>query len=350
MTAIDASLAAPARPDRPVHRAPAETGDPARSGAEHAAGSAGASTRREAIKRWAMRAFWIVALIVGGWLIHRTFRTYGIDHILSAIAAVPTGRLIAAGAFAAASYACLTLFDWLGTRYVERPLPWRHVATASFVSLSLGHSIGFAGLSSGAIRYRFYNRWGFSTGDVARLVVFCGTTVGIGLTTLAGIALVADPWLARDVTGLDETTSRLAGLACLAVVAAYVALAAFRPAPLRLWRWTLDIPSPRLAIAQVVVGTVNFALVAACLHQALAALSDAPYLGVASVYVLANVATLITHVPGGLGVIESVVTALVPAAQAIGAVVVFRVVYFLVPLAIGATVLAFVELRLARRE
>ena len=102
--------------------------------------------------------------------------------------------------------------------------------------------------------------------------------------------------------------------------------------PLRIRRWSLEIPAFRLAIGQVLIGSINFAFVAACLHQALAAVADVAYLGVASVYVIANATALVSHVPGGLGVIESVVMYLLPQSDLIGPLLVFRFVYFLAPL------------------
>lgn len=329
--------------DPPRSPAPAET-------ATEADGAEAEDRPTPAWKRWGARLFWIAALILGIWLIRRTFEKYGFEEIVAQVSAIPPGRLAMAGLFAAASYACLTLFDALGARYVGRPVPYRKTAVASFVSLSLGHSIGFAGLSSGAIRYRFYRRLGFRVSEVAKLVVFCGMTVGLGLTVLAGVALLLEPWLARDVTGLSVTASRLAGAGCLAVAALYLGIAALRPRPIRVWRWTVEVPSLKLAALQILVGTVNFALVAACLAQALAVVAEVPYLGVASVYVLANVATLITHVPGGLGVIESVVTLLIRSEAVIGAVIVFRLVYFIVPLMLGATTFAIIGGRRWWRE
>jgi uncharacterized membrane protein YbhN (UPF0104 family) len=114
----------------------------------------------------------------------------------------------------------------------------------------------------------------------------------------------------------------------------------------RFRRWSLPMPSLRIAAGQIAAGTLNFACVAACLHQALLGAAEVPYLSVATVYVLATVATLITHVPGGLGVIESVVLYLLPQGQLIGAVLVFRFVYFLVPLALGSLLFALTELKL----
>ena len=104
----------------------------------------------------------------------------------------------------------------------------------------------------------------------------------------------------------------------------------------------------RIAAAQIVVGTVNFACVAACLHQVLLGVEDIPYLSVATVYVAANLASLVSHVPGGLGVIEAVVVHLLPGVPLIGAVLVFRFVYFLVPLMIGSLLFLTSEVLLRR--
>ena len=110
------------------------------------------------------------------------------------------------------------------------------------------------------------------------------------------------------------------------------------------------MPPLRLAIGQVMIGSINFAFVAACLHQALAAVADVAYLGVASVYVIANATALVSHVPGGLGVIESVVMYLLPQKDLIGPLLVFRFVYFLVPLGLGSILLAVTELFYRRRS
>jgi glycosyltransferase 2 family protein len=276
-------------------------------------------------------------------LLYRALSRYSYDEVVAAVAAIPSWRLASAGAFAAGSYFCLTWFDWLALRYVRQPLPYRRAALVSFISLSLGHNIGFAGLSSGAIRYRFYSRWGLSAGDVAKVILFSGTTVGLGLMILGGIGLLARGDLAREITGLSHTSIVGLGLLCFVLAGCYVAVAwVHRPIWVRGRK--LEMPNMRLVMAQLVVGPLNFACVAGCLHEALAAVVNTPYLGVASVYVIANIAALISHVPGGLGVIESVVVFLLPAANVIGAVLVFRFLYFLVPLALGGLLFAGAEI------
>jgi uncharacterized membrane protein YbhN (UPF0104 family) len=293
-------------------------------------------------------AFVLVAL--AAFLLYRTLSRYSLDEITASLTSIPASRLALAGLFAAGSYLCLTCFDFLALRYVGQKLPYRKAALASFCSLSLGHNIGFAALSSGAIRYRFYSRWGVPVGDIAKIILFCGATVGLGLTMLGALALLLRSDLAAKMTGLSQAAVVGIGSAGLVAVLAYVALAAHVRKPLHIGAWSIEMPPLRLALAQIVIGPVNFACVAACLHQALTALADVPYLAVATAYVTANVSALISHVPGGLGVIETVVLYLLPHAKVIGALVAFRAIYFLVPLAIGGPLFGLCELMLKKRK
>ncbi len=168
----------------------------------------------------------VAAIALAAFLLYRTLSRYSMAEIAASVAAIPAHRLFFAAGFGAASYLCLTFFDYLALRYVGHPLPYRKAALASFVALSMGHNIGLAALSSGTIRYRFYSRWGLSAGEVAKVVLFCGMTVGLGLVTLGGAALIMRASLAEDITGLDRPLVIGLGALCLAAAAGYVALAA----------------------------------------------------------------------------------------------------------------------------
>ena len=292
----------------------------------------------------------IVSVLLAAFLLYRTLSGYSIQEIASSITSAPAWRLGAAMGFAAASYFCLTFFDYLALRYVKHPLAYPKAALTSFSALSLGHSIGFSGLSSGAIRYRYYSRWGLGVADVAKLVLFCGTTVALGMIALGGIALLLKSQAATELTGFSRTGVVALGVACLASLAIYLALAAWVRQPLKIRKWEIEMPSLRLALAQVGIGAANFACVAACLHQAVSAFADVPYVTVAAAFIIANTAALLAHVPGGLGVIEAVVVNLIPESGVFAAVLVFRVVYFLVPLGVGAATFGISEFMLKRRS
>lgn len=295
------------------------------------------------IKRVLINVALVLCLMLAAYLLYRVFSRYTLSDVLESIRTIPGARVLGGLGFAAASYLCLTGFDWLALRYAGRPLSYPRAAIASFTSLSIGHNLGFAALSSGAVRYRFYSRWGLNAEEVAKVILFCGVTVGIGLSALAGIALIINPQDAANLLKLGPASLFALGCACLSLPAVYVILSAIVRAPLRLWKWSFEMPRLKLALGQVVIGTVNFIFVAACLHQMLAVQGQASYVQTATAYVLANIAVLVTHVPGGLGVIEATVSYVLPGAASIGALVAFRVIYFLIPLLIGLPVFAISE-------
>lgn len=278
-----------------------------------------------------------------GYLLYHTFRDYSLEDIVQSVLAIPPAHLALALLFAFGSYLCLTGFDWCGVRAVGGDLSYPRIALASFIALSIGQSVGLSGLSSGALRYRYYSHWGMSTEDVAKIVLLSGVTVGLGMAVLTGIVMVINPSDAAAVLHLSEAVITSIGLACFAVTALYVVLSASLRAPLRIRSWTFQMPRLKIALAQVVIGTVNFALVSACLREVMAVGGDVSYVKAATAFVLANLAILITHAPGGLGVLEATVRHVMGDQASIGSLVAFRVIYFFVPFFIGLPLSLAVE-------
>jgi uncharacterized membrane protein YbhN (UPF0104 family) len=303
-------------------------------------------------KMLALRLITILGIALGGFLLYRAFSRYSLEEIAASLRAIPARNILLALCWAAGSYLCLSVGDWLGLRHVGHPLAYRKVLLGNFVSVALGHSIGFAGLSSGAIRYRFYSRWGLDLGDVAKVVLFSGVTIALGMLSVGAIVLLYDPGAITDVVGIAAASGRPAGILMAGLVAAYVA-AAFRRTALRFRTWTLAVPAPLIAVAQIVTGTANYACVAGCLYYAVAAVSEASYFHAISAFVVGDLAAIVMHVPGGLGVIEFAVMNIVPAAGSlVGALLVFRAAYYLVPLILGIAIFAAAEIkfRLAARR
>jgi len=289
--------------------------------------------------RYAFRVIIVLAIAGAVYLLYRTLREYTIDDISRALRSIPASNLMLGLAFAAGSYLCLACNDALAVRYAGKPLPLHQTAIASFTGLSIGHNVGVAALSSGAIRYRFYSRWGLGTEDVAKVILFCGVTVALGLATLGAVAIFLRPDDVADMTGLSAGGISVAALACLALPIFYLVLSAFLRKPLHIRQWSFQMPSLPLATGQILVGTVNFSLVAATLHQMLSAFEKASYLKVATASITANIAAIISHVPGGLGVLEATIVQILPGAESIAAVIAYRVIYYFIPLAIGLPLL-----------
>lgn len=302
------------------------------------------------VLRTLFRFLVLLAIVAAAVLLVRTLRQYTFEQIETALRAIPFTNLALSLGFAAASYLCLTFFDMLGTHYAGKPQPWHRAALASFVSLSIGHNVGVAALSSAAVRYRYYSRWGLTSTDVALIVLFCGVTVALGLSTLGAAALLLRPAEAMSLTGLGRPAILTAAALAALFPLVYLGLAATLRRSITLRGRSFRLPTLRLALLQVLAGTVNFAFVAASLHQVLSALSDANYLKVAALSIIANVAAIVSHIPGGIGVLEATVAQILPGAEALAAVIAFRVIYYFVPLALGLILFGASEVTLSQLD
>lgn len=299
------------------------------------------------VKRLRQVLPWLAAVVfcIAAVLVWRTVQKHGLAEIGRVLREIPAPDLALAGACAAGSYLCLTFFDFLGLRYVNAKVAYPKAALASFTALSVGHNVGLAALSSGTIRYRFYNRWGVSEADVARVVVFCGLTVAIGLLCLAGIAGLTQPSRAAQFAGVPIAVPVAIGIAAVVLVGAYLVwVLRWR----RTWRvrgFEIEPPRPRIGLLQVVLGTLNFLLVAATFHALLGDSVDVGLLTFASFYAVGNAAAILSHVPGGFGVLEAIVLSVAPGADMVGALIAFRIVYYFIPLALGGLLYGIAEWR-----
>jgi uncharacterized membrane protein YbhN (UPF0104 family) len=289
-----------------------------------------------------------IAFCVALYLLYNVLSRYDPAQIAKSIFAIETSRLGLAMLFVAGSYLSITLADALAARYIGAKLPYRRVALASFVAISIGHTVGIAAASSGAIRYRFYSRWGIGAGDIARIILFCAMTAALGLAALSGLALLLGAEVATGLLSLGQPFAFSLGVLCLGLTAMYAGLGLVTRAPLAIGHWKIPLPPLKLALEQTLVGTMDFCFVAAVLYELLSPATEVGYFGVVAVYVLANIASIVSHVPGGLGVLEAVVVLMIPEASVVGALIVFRAIYFLVPFTLG--VILFVAYELTNRQ
>ena len=267
-------------------------------------------------------------------------------HDLTAdIRATPPHRLALAVALTGLNYMALAGYDLLAFTYIRRRVSRVRVAMASFLAYAISNSVGFAVLSGASVRYRFYTRWGLSADELTRIVVCCSVTFWLGLFALGGLSLVLGP-LAGSSALMERAMLVGVGWALTAVPVAYLVATAVRKAPLRLRSLELPLPPLPVAAAQLFISALDWALAGSVLYALLpaSALSFIQFLGLFLVAILLG---LISHVPGGVGVFEGVLLLLLKpylsTAMVVPSLVVFRAVYYVLPLALGLTGLVLDE-------
>jgi phosphatidylglycerol lysyltransferase len=265
----------------------------------------------------------------------------------AAVRALPRESVLLAVVATVLAYAVLPAYDALALRYVGRSLGARRTVFASLVAYAFSQTIGLAALAGASIRYRFWTAWGLSAAEVAQGVAFTTVTLWLGVATVGGVACLTGELPASVAGPLSPVLVHTLGVVLLAVPVAYLIWNVRARRPVFAGGWRLTAPGVRVAALQITVASVDWLLASLVLYALLAPLGVG--LGtLVRVFVLGQVIGLVSHVPGGLGVFESVVVLalrpVAPAGAVLPALVAYRAIYYAAPFGIAAISLAVYEL------
>ena len=309
--------------------------------------------------RWTFAHVWWPRLRrVGAWmffalvavLLVQQARNIDWREVLDSVREIPGPMLLAALALAACSHALYSTYDLLGRRMTGHDLGTGTVMGVTFISYAFNLNLGSL-VGGVAFRYRLYSRLGLRNSTITRVLGFSMLTNWFGYFVVAGGAFCFWPMTLPPDWRIGSEGLRILGAALLAAGAAYLALCAIaREHTWRIRNQELDTPPLRIALLQLVISCGNWCLIGAviwCLLQ-----QQLPYSAVLSVLLVAAVAGVITHVPGGLGVLEAVFIALLsyrmPQGQLLGALLAYRAIYYLLPLAVATLFYLATELHAKR--
>ena len=267
-------------------------------------------------------------------ILHSHLQAFRPSEVRRALGSLQAWQPFTALGLAAASYLLLTFYDVLALRHIERRLPYRRVALASFIGYAFSHTLGFGSVIGPAVRYRLYTPLGLSTGEVAEASAFVIITFVTGIVAVFPLVVLWDP-SSLEALGITGLAVIAIGMFAAILTAGYVGLGWWINRPLRVLGYLLDLVRPREAIAQIALSVGDLVLVAAVLFVCLPHASAVAYPHVLAIYVLAFVAGMISHVPGGLGVFDAVVlvglSAHLSPDQILAGLLAFRVIYQLIP-------------------
>lgn len=290
-------------------------------------------------------------MLVVGLLVSRA-RTIDWAQVLLSLQHYPLAVVGTAVALAMASLLLYSCFDLLGRHYTGHTLSAPTVMTITFISYAFNLNLGSL-VGGVAFRYRLYSRLGLRTGVIARIMSLSMLANWMGYVALAGLVFSLQPLRLPASWPIDATHLRLIGAALLATAAAYLGVCAFsRQRALRLRGHTVDLPTFHMAGLQLLMGAGNWLLMASIIFvllQQRIAFSD-----VLSALLMGAIAGVITRIPAGLGVLEAVFVALfaqqLPKHELLAALVAYRLVYFMAPLAVASLVYLAIEARARQRR
>jgi uncharacterized membrane protein YbhN (UPF0104 family) len=245
----------------------------------------------------------------------------------------------------ALNYGLLITYDLLALRYLCRSLPLRRVALVSFLGYTLGNNLGTL-LAAAPIRFRFYTRWGLSPSQIVVLISILGLTFWSGLWFLGGVVLV---WVPVDLPSEVQLPfgTRTLGAILLSLSIGYLIVCITWRKPWPIGELHLRPPEPGLMAVQTSVAAVDLMISATALYLVLPGDSLVPFELVLAAYLVGIAVSLLTQVPGGLGVLEVILLTLLKESvgeSVLASVLIFRLLYYVVPLLVGMVTLVAHEI------
>lgn len=283
-----------------------------------------------------------VALI----FLYGELRQYDFDHLYQDITEFPAEQIWLSAVFCIASYIVLTFYDALALLYVKHYLPYWKIALASYLGYTFSHNLGFALFTGGAIRFRLLSRWGLGPGKIANVITFSSVTYWLGCFVLGGLVLIIEPFSVPSIP-FAENGVRILGVFFLSLGIAYIALTVVRRKPFRIFDWEIPLPSWRLALTEVLLASVDWSLAGLVFYVLLPQGIQPSFPYFMGIFFLGQTIGFASHVPGGLGVFETIVLLLLPpgtpSEALVPALVLYRIIYFLIPFSFSAVLLLTYE-------
>ena len=270
--------------------------------------------------------------------------------ILTALADIPPGHIALAALCVVCAFCTLTFYDFFALRTIgKKSVPYRIAALSSFTSYSIGHNLGATVFTGGAIRFRIYSDYGLNAIDVAKICFLSGLTFWLGNLVVLGIGMAYHPAAASEMDLLPPELNRLIALGCLGGIVAYFVWLVTGKERRQLGQngWKVVLPSAKLTLVQILIGVVDLGFCAMAMYLLVPAQPHIDFMSLAVVFILATLLGFASHAPGSLGVFDAAMLVALPQygrEQLLATLLVFRVLYFVIPFTIAISIMGTREI------
>ena len=303
---------------------------------------------RNRLTRWLYPILGFCLLAFSLWVLNRELARYNVEDIVHSLSLISDRQLACAFGFSILGCFVISSYDLIAFRWLQYPLKIKRILFTTFVTYAVSNTTGFTLLIGGGIRYRFYSFWGVPARYIARIIALGNITFWLGLLTLTGITFIINPLQLPNPLNLNTVLIRCMGFIAVGLAGTYLYLSRNRK-KLKFRKKTFCFPELTTSLAQIIIFSLDWALAAAVLYSLIPYYPDKSYFNFFGIYLLAMAASIISNVPGGLGVFETVtifsLPETLPVPDILSSLLVYRAIRFLLPLAIALCFVSCFEIR-----
>lgn len=292
----------------------------------------------------------IIIIAVAAVVLYRKLHNINVAKVLTAMATVEYRDVAISALFVALAYFTLTFYDLFALRTIGRKdVPYRIAALAAFTSYSIGHNVGASVFTGGAVRYRIYSGWGLDAIEVAKICFIAGLTFWLGNITVLGFGFAYHPYAASAIDQLPLWANRALGIAALIVLTGYIAWVWRTPRVIGRQNWQVQLPNGPLTLLQILIGIIDLACCALAMYVLVPNDPHLEFIDIAVIFITATLLGFASHSPGGLGVFDAAMLVALwqyDAEALLAGLLIFRLLYYILPFTLALAVLGIRELSL----
>jgi glycosyltransferase 2 family protein len=295
----------------------------------------------------------VTIIAIAATVLYRILRTINASEVVEAIVTTDWRDIALAALFVAGGYFTLTFYDLFALRTIgRRDVPYWGAALAGFTSYSVGHNVGASVLTGGAVRYRVYSAWGLTAIEVAKICFVAGLTFWLGNATVLGLGIAYAPLAASSIDQLPAWLNRSGAFLILVVLVVYVTWVWQRPRIVGRQGWSVTLPDGPLTLLQIGIGIIDLGFCALAMYMLVPEEPNIGFVTLAVIFVAATLLGFASHAPGGLGVFDAAMLVALwqfDKEDLLAGLLLFRLLYYIVPFALSLLILGGRELLLALR-
>jgi len=157
------------------------------------------------------------------------------------------------------------------------------------------------------------------------------------------------PWAASPMDQLPPAINRLIALGVISAIVAYFVWLSLGEERRELGQngWKVRLPSAPLTLVQILIGVLDLGFCAMAMYLLMPAQPDIDFISLAVVFILATLLGFASHAPGSIGVFDAAMLVALPEfgrEQLLATLVVFRILYFMIPFGIAVSIMGTREL------
>jgi uncharacterized membrane protein YbhN (UPF0104 family) len=293
----------------------------------------------------------VTVIAIAAVVLYRILRDIDGKEVLQALREADKHNIALAALFVACGYFTLTFYDLFALRTIgHADIPYWVAALAGFTSYSIGHNVGASVVTGGAVRYRIYSAWGLDAVAVAKVCFIAGLTFWLGNATVLGLGIAYVPQAASAIDQLPPWLNRAAAIVALLALASYVAWVWSVPRRIGQRGWQVRLPGGPLTLLQIVIGIVDLSFCALAMYMLVPGEPHVGFVIIAVIFVSATLLGFASAAPGGIGVFDAAMLVALwqfDKEDLLAGLLLFRLIYYVVPFALSLVILGARELILA---